>query len=175
MEEYIVDVIFDGKKEQLKTYSASPLEALDSMISFDEVSAINNITRLTDKNEFKMLQIMSPEVAAGKMFSNMNKNTRDQIKKILEFSLTDEQKYLKDTNFELYKYRFESNFPEFNKNFPTIMKKVVNGDDLKYLEKMLDAMESIEDNKVTKEEAEKVLGEELAQEYLYPLVNKNKK
>lgn len=105
----------------------------------------------------------------------MNKNTRDQIKKILEFSLTDEQKYLKDTNFELYKYRFESNFPEFNKNFPTIMKKVVNGDDLKYLEKMLDAMESIEDNKVTKEEAEKVLGEELAQEYLYPLVNKNKK
>ena len=52
MEEYIVDVIFDGKKEQLKTYSASPLEALDSMISFDEVSAINNITRLTDKKNW---------------------------------------------------------------------------------------------------------------------------
>ena len=32
-------------------------------------------TRLTDKNKFKMLQIMSPEVAAGKMFSNMNKNS----------------------------------------------------------------------------------------------------
>jgi len=31
-------------------------------------------TRLTDKNEFKMPQIMSPEAAAGKMFSNMNKN-----------------------------------------------------------------------------------------------------
>ena len=30
---------------------------------------------LTDKNKFKMLQIMSPEVAAGKMFSNMNKNS----------------------------------------------------------------------------------------------------
>ena len=104
----------------------------------------------------------------------MNKNTREQIKKILEFSLTDEQKYLKDTNFELYKYRFESNFPEFNEKFPTIMKKIVNGDDLKYLEKMLDAMDAIEENKVTKEEAEKVLGEELAEEYLYPLVNKNK-
>ena len=49
MEEYLVDVIFDGKKEQLKTYSASPLEALDSMINFDEVSAINKITRVTDK------------------------------------------------------------------------------------------------------------------------------
>lgn len=105
----------------------------------------------------------------------MNKNTRDQIKKILEFSLTDEQLYLKETNFELYKYRFESNFPEFNQSFPTIMKKIINGDDLKYLEKMLDAMDAIEENKVTKEQAEKVLGEELAEEYLYPLVNKNKK
>jgi len=52
VEEYIVDVIFDGKKEQLKTYSASPLEALDSMISFDEVSAVNKITRLTDKKNW---------------------------------------------------------------------------------------------------------------------------
>ena len=52
MEEYIVDVIFDGKKEQLKTYSASPMEVVDSMISFDEVSAINNITRLTDKKNW---------------------------------------------------------------------------------------------------------------------------
>ena len=31
-------------------------------------------TRLTDKNKFKMPQIMSPEDAAEKMFSNMNKN-----------------------------------------------------------------------------------------------------
>tara|TARA_B110000967_G_C18656045_1_gene445810 strand:+ start:162 stop:413 length:252 start_codon:yes stop_codon:yes gene_type:complete len=52
VEEYLVDVIFDGKKEQLKTYSASPLEALDSMIGFEEVSAINNITRLTDKKNW---------------------------------------------------------------------------------------------------------------------------
>ena len=31
-------------------------------------------TRLTDKNKFKMPQIMAPEDAADKMFSNMNKN-----------------------------------------------------------------------------------------------------
>ena len=31
-------------------------------------------TRLTDKNNFKMPQIMSPEAAATQMFSNMNKN-----------------------------------------------------------------------------------------------------
>lgn len=100
---------------------------------------------------------------------------KDQIKIILEFANSDEQVYLKQTNFELYKYRFESNFSEFNEKYPTLMKKIVNGDDLKYLEKMLDAMESIKNNEVSKEEAEKVLGEELAEEYIYPLVNKNKK
>ena len=102
----------------------------------------------------------------------MDKNIREQIKKILEFSITDEQQYLKNNNTELYKYRFESNFPEFNEKYPTIMKKIINGDDLKYLEKMLDAMDAIKEKKVTKEQAEKVLGEELAEEYLYPLVNK---
>lgn len=102
-------------------------------------------------------------------------NVRDQIKIILEFANSDEQTYLKKTNFELYKYRFESNFSEFNEKHPTLMKKIVNGDDLKYLEKMLNAIDSIQSKEVSKEEAEKVLGEELAEEYIYPLVNKNKK
>tara|TARA_R110002012_G_scaffold244224_1_gene418919 strand:- start:276 stop:527 length:252 start_codon:yes stop_codon:yes gene_type:complete len=52
MEEYIVDVIFDGNKEQLKTYSASPWEVVDSMLSFENVSAINKITRQTDKKNW---------------------------------------------------------------------------------------------------------------------------
>ena len=52
MEEYLVDVIFDGKKEQLKTYSASPLEALDSMINFEDVEAVYKITRQTDKKNW---------------------------------------------------------------------------------------------------------------------------
>jgi len=52
VEEYIVDVIFDGNKEQLKTYSASPMEVVDSMLSFKNVSAINKITRQTDKKNW---------------------------------------------------------------------------------------------------------------------------
>ena len=44
-------------------------------------------------------------------------NVKDQIKIILEFANSDEQVYLKQTNFELYKYRFESNFSEFNEKF----------------------------------------------------------
>ena len=52
MEEYLVDVLFDGKKEQLKTFSASPLEALDSMINLSSVEAIYKITRQTDKKNW---------------------------------------------------------------------------------------------------------------------------
>ena len=62
MEEYIVDVLFAGKKEQLKTFSASPLEALDSMINFEDVEAVYKITRQTDKknwsfNNDKLLEL----------------------------------------------------------------------------------------------------------------------
>jgi len=52
MDEYVIDVVFDGEEEQLKTYCASPLEALDSMINFDDVSSIYKITRTLDKKNW---------------------------------------------------------------------------------------------------------------------------
>jgi hypothetical protein len=52
VEEYLVDVLFAGKREQLKTFSASPVEALDSMISFKDVEAVYKITRQTDKKKW---------------------------------------------------------------------------------------------------------------------------
>jgi hypothetical protein len=52
VEEYLVDVLFAGKREQLKTFSASPVEALDSMISFEDVEAVYKITRQTDKKKW---------------------------------------------------------------------------------------------------------------------------
>ena len=100
------------------------------------------------------------------------KSVREQVHDILKFSKQDDQIYLKMNNIELYKYRFESNFPEFNEKYPTIMKKIINGDDLKYLNKMLDALDQIDNNETTKTDAEKKIGEELAEEYIYPLINK---
>ena len=52
MDEYIVDVIINNKQEQLKTYSASQIEALDSMISFDRVDKIIKITRSNDNKSW---------------------------------------------------------------------------------------------------------------------------
>lgn len=96
------------------------------------------------------------------------------ITELQEFINKDENKNLKDTNFELYKYRVESTFTEFNDKYPTIVKKILQGDNLDYLDKMLTAMDQIKKNNVTKDEVEKNLGEELAQEFLYPVVNKIK-
>lgn len=52
MDEYIVDVVIDNKPQQLKTYSASNVEALDSMISFTDVSKIIRITRTEDQKSW---------------------------------------------------------------------------------------------------------------------------
>ena len=83
-----------------------------------------------------------------------NKSIKDQVKEIINFSLKDEQIYLKQNNLELYKYRFESNFSDFYQKYPTVMKKIVNGDDLKYLDKMIEALEQIQNNEISKTEAE---------------------
>jgi len=52
MDEYIINVIMDNKQEQLKTYSASEIEALDSMISFKGVDKIISITRSKDNESW---------------------------------------------------------------------------------------------------------------------------
>jgi hypothetical protein len=41
-----------ARKNNSKHTVLRPLEALDSMINFDEVSAINKITRVTDKKNW---------------------------------------------------------------------------------------------------------------------------
>lgn len=46
MDEYLIEVKKDGSIETLKSFCASPIEALDSMISFEDVSNIYKITHV---------------------------------------------------------------------------------------------------------------------------------
>jgi len=46
MDEYLIEVKKDGSIETLNSYCASPIEALDSMISFEDVSNIYKITHV---------------------------------------------------------------------------------------------------------------------------------
>ena len=51
LDEYIVDVVIDGKDDKLKTYCSSIYAAIDTMISIDMVEEIKNVTRIKD-NKF---------------------------------------------------------------------------------------------------------------------------
>jgi hypothetical protein len=48
LDEYIVDVVIDGKDDKLKTYCSSIYSAIDTMISIDMVEEIKSITRIKD-------------------------------------------------------------------------------------------------------------------------------
>ena len=48
MDEYIIEVVFDGKEEELKTFCNSVYSAVDSMLGIDMVEEIKTITRTAD-------------------------------------------------------------------------------------------------------------------------------
>ena len=48
MDEYIVDVVINGKDDKLKPYCSSIYSAVDTMIGMDMVEEIKSITRTID-------------------------------------------------------------------------------------------------------------------------------
>ncbi len=65
-------------------------------------------------------------------------------------------------------------YPEFYQSNPFLVKKLCKRQDLSMLEKMLDQLEKVEKGNKSLASVEFTLGEELANQYLYPVVNKNK-
>tara|TARA_R100001377_G_C3147545_1_gene95057 strand:+ start:20 stop:292 length:273 start_codon:yes stop_codon:yes gene_type:complete len=48
MDEYVIDVIINGKKDQLKTFCGSIYSAIDSMLGIDMIEDIKCVTRTID-------------------------------------------------------------------------------------------------------------------------------
>jgi len=48
MDEYIIDVVINGKDDKLKTYCSSIYSAVDTMIGMDMVEEIKSVTRTKD-------------------------------------------------------------------------------------------------------------------------------
>ena len=48
MDEYVIDVVINGKADSLKTWCSSVYSAVDSMIGIDMVEDIKTITRTLD-------------------------------------------------------------------------------------------------------------------------------
>lgn len=53
MKEFLIEVNMDGEIETLKSYCVSPVEALDSMISFENISQIYKITDTTNNKSWE--------------------------------------------------------------------------------------------------------------------------
>ena len=54
MDEYIVDVVINGKDDKLKTYCSSIYSAVDTMIGIDMVEEIKSVTRTKDDKSWEV-------------------------------------------------------------------------------------------------------------------------
>lgn len=96
----------------------------------------------------------------------------DSITNIMETLLTDEYQQLKKNNVDKLLLRLEKEFPKFSEKYYSLLKLIVKGEDISYLFKMLEMIESVQKNEKNIDEVEKNLGEELAEKYLYPSLSK---
>ena len=68
------------------------------------------------------------------------------------------------------------NMPEFYDDFPSIVKRLCREEnqDNSYLDKMIELLKDVEKNKKSLASVEMNLGEELAEKFIYPVINKKK-
>jgi hypothetical protein len=95
-------------------------------------------------------------------------------KYIAEISKFTELEYYKELKIEdklQYEFSLRDVFPEFAADHPFLFRKIVMGDDLTFLYKMLDNIQKINDGELTQKEVEMNLGGELANVYVYPAMN----
>ena len=92
----------------------------------------------------------------------MIRQTIQQVKIDID---TPDMKILKHNNRFEYMYQLFQKYPEFSEKHPTLLKKIANHDDLTHLETMLDNMEAIQQNKISRSQAETQMGNKLASQY----------
>lgn len=90
---------------------------------------------------------------------------RNTIKLIQAEINTDHMKTLRQENKFEYMYQLFQKFPEFSEKHPTLLKKIANHDDLTHLETMLSNIEAIQQNKLSRAQAETQMGNVMATQY----------
>ncbi len=66
-------------------------------------------------------------------------------------------------------------YAQFVEQYPSLFKMVIeNGDYLEILNRMIDAAKRVEKGEYTIEQMDKMVGEELAKEYIYPHIDMSK-
>jgi hypothetical protein len=93
------------------------------------------------------------------------------ISEIKKFTDLDYYKELKGRDKLQYEFSLRDIFPQFAEEHPFLFRKIVMGDDLSFLYKMLDSIEKINNGSITQQQAEMTLGTELADKYVYPALS----
>jgi hypothetical protein len=93
------------------------------------------------------------------------------ITEIKKFTDLDYYKELKNIDKLQYEFSLRDVFPQFALEHPFLFRKIVMGDDLTFLYKMLDSISKINDGTLSQQQAEMTLGTELANLYVYPALN----
>jgi hypothetical protein len=142
---------------------------MSSLCSYDEVEkfrqnnpnakVINYADEEPDKVNIPDIQVLNHEII-----------------KILEFMNQDEILALKDgKDNKLYADAIEKKFPTFAMNFYSILKLLISGSDISTLITMLKTLHGVKKNKLNFEDEERKLGEKLANDFVYPNIDKQKK
>jgi hypothetical protein len=105
------------------------------------------------------------EIKNNSVIDLKNKITQvqDKIKELVE---------KKQTNVQIELY-FLENEGSFYEKYPYLIKKLIKGDSLEFLDVMLNNLQKVEEGEQTLASTELKLGEDLANKYLYPHVKKN--
>jgi len=93
------------------------------------------------------------------------------ITEIRKFTDLDYYKELKLRDKVQYEFSLRDVFPEFASEHPFLFRKIVMGDDLSFLYKMLNSISQINNGSISQQQAEMNLGQELADMYVYPALN----
>ena len=122
-----------------------------------------NFHKTNNKNEPDEL----PEVRST-FNINIIKETIENINKDIEKDINKNKSV-----FELELY-IMTEYPEFYNNYPFLVKKICKKEDIQMLYKMFNNLNDVESGNKTLANVETKLGVELAQQYIYPKLNKNK-
>lgn len=96
---------------------------------------------------------------------------RNYVTEIRKFTELEYYKDLKKIDKLQYEFSLREVFPQFAEEHPFLFRKIVMGDDLTFLYKMLDSISMINNGELTQQQAEMSLGNELANLYVYPALN----
>jgi len=100
-------------------------------------------------------------------------NIRETVK-ILENRIVELKKTGLTDPFD-FEMDIMSYMPEFYNEYPFLVKRITSGQDTNYLYKMLDTLDKVQAGNTSFASAELKLGDELANEFLYPAINKDNK